>query len=103
MMSLPTRRPPQAAHPYIDPIPELKRDVARAIVRTIDGWTQCNAAALLHIDQPRISDLRNDRLERFSLDQLIRLLAHADGVVELRFTSPNRCRWIFKPAEPTSA
>ncbi|MEO8620808.1 MAG: XRE family transcriptional regulator [bacterium] len=78
-----------------DPIPALKRQLANAIVAACDGWTQWNAAVLLGIDQPRISDLRNGRLERFSLDQLVRLLVRADASVELRLTSTKRSR-IFK-------
>lgn len=76
----------------------LKRQIAGAIVCAIDGWTQGNAAGLLGIDQPRISDLRNGRLERFSLDQLVTLLTRADASVELVISPhPMRRRWLFKP------
>ena len=84
-----------SSHPRADPIPALKRQMADAIVAAIKGWTQWNAAALLGIDQPRISDLRNGRLERFSLDQLVRLLARADASVELRISSRGRRRYLF--------
>lgn len=72
--------------------------MADAIVRACDGWTQANVASLLEIDQPRMSDLRNGRLERFSLDQLARILARADGAIELRITGTGRRRWLFEPA-----
>jgi predicted XRE-type DNA-binding protein len=55
-----------------DPIPPLKDEIARVVVERLHGWSHGNAAALLHTDQPRMSDLRNGRLGRFSLEQLIR-------------------------------
>ena len=89
---MPSRRPRPSLGTYDDPVPALKRQVAAAIVSACDGWTQVNAAFLLGIDQPGMSALRNGRLERVSLDQLIRLLARADACVELRVT-PIKGRW----------
>ena len=67
-----------------DPVPPLKILLADLIVRRIAGWTQVNAADLLNTSQPRISDLRNGRLERFSLEQLVRIVRRAEGFVELQ-------------------
>lgn len=89
---MPSRRPRPRAGTNDDPVPALKRQVAAAIVAACDGWTQVNAAFLLGIDQRGMSALRNGRLERLSLDQLIRLLARADAYVELRVT-PIKGRW----------
>lgn len=76
----------------------LKGEVARAIVRALAGWTQANAAVLLGVDQPRVSDLRNSRLERFSLDQLVKLLVRVDASIELVIKAhPARRRWLFEP------
>lgn len=65
-----------------------KADVAIAIVRRVEerGLTQGDAARLLRTTQPRISDLRRGRLERFSIDTLLRLLTRLGVDVELRFT-----------------
>ena len=65
----------------------MKRAVAEAIVAKMDGWSQVNAAALLHTNQPRVSNLRKGKLERFSLEQLIRMATHVHGYayVEIRF------------------
>lgn len=57
-----------------DPIPELKRQLAAAIVREIDGYPAWEVAELMGTDQPRVSDLRKGKLERFSLESLIRFL-----------------------------
>lgn len=38
------------------------------------GWTQTEAAEILHINQPRVSDLVNGKLHKFSLDALVNML-----------------------------
>jgi predicted XRE-type DNA-binding protein len=72
--------------PPPDPIPALKQQVAIAIVERIRVWNQFNAAELLRTDQPRISDLRNGNLERFSLERLIRFVARRGGTVSITIT-----------------
>jgi len=49
------------------------------------GWTQKEAAAQLGVTQPRISDLMRGKLEVFSIDGLIGLLAKAGIAVEIQF------------------
>jgi predicted XRE-type DNA-binding protein len=61
-----------------DPIPELKRQLAREIRQLLDHHHQFVAAMILGVDQPRMSDIQHGKLERFSLEKLIRLLAHID-------------------------
>jgi len=38
------------------------------------GWTQTEAAEILHVNQPRVSDLINGKLHKFSLDALVNML-----------------------------
>lgn len=45
------------------------------------GWTQTEAAARLQVTQPRISDLLNGKISKFSLDALVNML----GPVGLTF------------------
>ena len=71
--------------PRVDPIPELKRAAAAELVRLIDGWNAYDIASLIGTDQPRISDLRRGKLDRFSLEKLIRMLARQHCAVQLRF------------------
>jgi len=69
------RHPPRryrCVMPAPDPIPTLKQNVASAIVAHLEGWTQEMAAELIRTDQPRVSDLRRGRFERFALEQLVR-------------------------------
>ena len=80
-----------------DPIATLKGEVARAVVGALDGWSQGCAAELLWTDQPRVSDLRNDRLQRFSLEQLIRFASRIGGDVEVTVTWTARKRIIRLP------
>jgi predicted XRE-type DNA-binding protein len=69
-----------------DPIPALKQQVAADVVAQLRGWTQPMAAELLRTDQPRVSELRNGKLERFSLERLIRFAARRGGTVSIHIT-----------------
>ncbi len=55
---------------------------------TARGLTQARSAKLLHVTQPRVSDLLRGRLDLFSTDTLIDILARL-GV---------RVRFVLKPA-----
>jgi predicted XRE-type DNA-binding protein len=46
--------------------------------------TQVQAASALGISQPRLNDLLKGKIEKFSLDALVNMLAHAGMRVELR-------------------
>ena len=76
--------------PAHDPIPDLKRQVASAVVTRMEGWTQAMAAELLRTEQPRVSDLRNAKLERFSLERLIRFAARRGASVSIAVEWPRR-------------
>jgi predicted XRE-type DNA-binding protein len=84
---LPVRRAP-------DPIPKLKQEVAAAIVARLDAWTQPMAAELLCSTQARVSNLRTGKLERFSLQNLIRMAArlNAEVRVDVRWPHPFEAR-----------
>lgn len=60
----------------------LIREV-RAIVADA-GWTQMETAQRLGITQPRVSDLVNGKLSKFSLDALVKILARLGSDIELR-------------------
>jgi predicted XRE-type DNA-binding protein len=46
--------------------------------------TQSDAAELLNIHQSRVSDLVRGKIDRFSIDTLVKLLARAGRQVELK-------------------
>ena len=71
-------RPKQA-----DPIPDMKKALAAAINAKIHGWPQAMAAALLYTTQPRVSNLRNNKLDGFSLEKLIRMATRVRGYVTI--------------------
>ncbi len=48
------------------------------------GHENTEAAKQLGISQPRISDLLNGKLSKFSLDALVNTLALLDGDIELK-------------------
>ena len=52
---------------------DLMRRIADLI--TAKGWTQVEAAERCGVSQPRINDLWNGRLSRFSLDALVNIAA----------------------------
>jgi predicted XRE-type DNA-binding protein len=51
---------------------------------TAAGWTQTETANQLGITQPRVSDLLNGKLSKFSLDALVNMLARLGGEIEMR-------------------
>ena len=66
---------------------ELMAHVAKLVER--DGLTQTAAAHLLGVSQPRVSDLVRGRIELFSIDVLVNMLARA-GVRVTVTTSARR-------------
>ncbi|OBF91575.1 hypothetical protein A5791_00785 [Mycobacterium sp. 852002-51163_SCH5372311] len=49
-----------------------------------EGWTQTEAAARLHVTQPRVSDLLNGKINKFSLDALVNMLAPVGLTFDVR-------------------
>lgn len=54
---------------------QLMVELARLIQKR--GLTQAEAAAILGVSQPRISDLVRGKIDRFSIDTLVEMLGHA--------------------------
>lgn len=48
------------------------------------GLTQAQAAKLMGVSQPRISDLVRGRIDQFTIDSLINMLTNAGVPVEVR-------------------
>lgn len=72
--------------PRTDPIPELKRQLGAAIAPLVSGWNSDDIAAFIGTDRARVSELRRGKLDRFSLETLIRYLDRLRRDVELRVT-----------------
>jgi predicted XRE-type DNA-binding protein len=56
----------------------------------VEKWNRDDAAALIGTERERIADLRHGKLDRFSLERLIRFLVRAGARVELRITPARR-------------
>jgi predicted XRE-type DNA-binding protein len=66
-----------------DPIPGLKEQLRRSILSEVGRKNQLVRAHMLGIDESRMSNIDHGRLERFSLQRLIRLLARINRRVNL--------------------
>ena len=71
-----------------------KAELAHKITTLIErrGMTQAEAAALLDVDQPKISALRRGRLSGFSLDRLVRFVVLLGHDVEIVVKKRSRSR-----------
>jgi predicted XRE-type DNA-binding protein len=67
----------------------VRSQVMRAIVQAVKAWdvSQTEAARRLHVTQPRLNDLLKGKIDKFSLDALVNLLAGADLEIEIRVTA----------------
>jgi predicted XRE-type DNA-binding protein len=64
---------------------KIRADLMLNLKRYIQsqGWTQKKAALFFGETQPRISDLMNGDIERFSIDKLVQMLCRAGIEVRL--------------------
>ena len=69
-----------------DPIPALKQQLGGELARLLDGWRASDICDSIGTAAARISDLRRGRLERFSLEALIRYLARLRRRVDVVVT-----------------
>ena len=77
-----------------DPIPELKREAGALLAELLRSGNGDNLGARLGTDRFRVADLRRGRLERFSLETLLRFLVRAGMRVELSVTERHRARRV---------
>lgn len=69
-----------------DPVPRLKEELRQEILAAVGRRNQFVAAGILGIYEARMSNIERGRLERFSLQKLIRLLAGINRRVDLTVT-----------------
>jgi predicted XRE-type DNA-binding protein len=64
---------------------KLRSNLMIQITQTVEnnGWTQKEAAKQLGVTQPRVSDLLRGKIELFSLDMLVNMLAVMGNDVEI--------------------
>ncbi|KJK14720.1 helix-turn-helix domain-containing protein [Pseudomonas sp. 2(2015)] len=63
----------------------IRSQLMRAITRTVKSWdvAQKEAAQRLHVTQPRLNDLLKGKIDKFSLDALVNMLASANLEIEV--------------------
>ncbi|WP_280412513.1 helix-turn-helix domain-containing protein [Nocardia asiatica] len=78
---------------------KVRSQLMRAIRDRIDefGWSQRVAAANLGVTQPRISELKNGKLSRFSLDVLVNLATQVGLAVEVRVVDAETAETVSPP------
>ncbi|MFT6347109.1 MAG: putative XRE-type DNA-binding protein [Psychromonas sp.] len=66
----------------------MRSNMMNAIVDLIKekDWTQKEAAKHLDVSQPRISNLKNGKVSKFSVDMLIGMLAKLGFTFEFNYT-----------------
>ncbi len=57
-----------------------------------EGWTQREAARILGVTQPRVSDLMRGKIDRFSVDNLIELYGRCG--LEVTFSTRRKPRRV---------
>lgn len=74
-----------ASRRQINDIQRLKEELMREIADWIDarGITQAQAAAVLMVSRPRVSDVVNRKSQKFSLDTLVEMLSRLGKPVRL--------------------
>ena len=86
--------------PRRDPIPALKQQLGAELARLLVGWNADDVAVLIGTDRPRISELRRGKLDRFSLETLIRYLARLQYRVDIGVTRQLLTREGFRRKPP---
>ena len=81
---------------YVDPIPALKAQLGAVIALLVSKWNGDDIAAFLGTDRSRVAELRRQKLDRFSLETLIRYATRLSRRVDLTIVEvprfPNRKR-----------
>lgn len=66
---------------------KLRAELMRHIAATVQAnhWTQSQAAQHCGITQPRMNDLLNGKISKFSLDALVNINAHLGQSISIQF------------------
>jgi predicted XRE-type DNA-binding protein len=73
-----------------DPIPDLKRALGAELARIVADWNGDDIAYMLGTDRFRIAELRRGKLDRFSLETLIRFATRAGKRVSIQVVTTAR-------------
>jgi len=68
---------------------KLRADLMRQLASHIAGMSQREAASLLGVTQPRVSELMRGKISFFALDKLVNMAARAGLVVTITVRTPD--------------
>ena len=83
-----------------DPIPALKQQLGAELARLLVQWNADDVAFLIGTDRPRISELRRGKLDRFSLETLIRYLTRLRYRIDVSVAREPIARQQTRPKTP---
>lgn len=63
----------------------LRAEIIRFISALIDGngWSQAEAAERFRVAQPRISEIKQGKIDLFTIDKLVNMLANVDKKIDI--------------------
>ncbi|KGF62069.1 helix-turn-helix domain-containing protein [Pseudomonas lutea] len=66
----------------------VRSELIMALTSVVQGWnmSQREAAARLHVTQPRLNDLLKGKIDKFSLDALVNMLTGANLKIQIEVT-----------------
>lgn len=66
----------------------VRSELMMALTSVVNGWSlsQREAATRLHVTQPRLNDLLKGKIDKFSLDALVNMLAGANLKISIKVT-----------------
>lgn len=75
--------------------------IASEIIRE-NGWTQKEASLQLGVSQPRISNLMNNKVSKFSIDTALEILGKLGYLSEMTFNPLNKERPVLMELKKTA-
>jgi predicted XRE-type DNA-binding protein len=83
----------------------LKTDLTIVIRDIIEsqGWTQAQAAVWLGVNQPRVSDICNGRIDKFTLDALFTMLDSLGFRVQSSYDNAEQTTINIRVVSPVTA
>lgn len=66
----------------------VRSELIMALTSVVKGWhmSQPEAAARLHVTQPRLKDLLKGKIDKFSLDSLVNMLTSVNLKIQIEVT-----------------
>lgn len=84
---------------------QLRSKLMRECSELVNSWqiSQKEAAKRLRITQPRLNDLLNGKISKFSIDALVTILSNADMDVVIQIAPRKKAAKASKATQPPAA